>query len=62
MLDKHISVGNHAYPVQYPDKRPICHHHGEMRVIETDEVVGRAARFGSEMMRHTTCGGGLLSI
>lgn len=34
---KNISVENHGYQVEYPDKCPICHHHGEISVIKTHQ-------------------------
>ena len=34
-MKRSISAGNHSYPVDYPDKCPICHHHGEISVIQT---------------------------
>ncbi len=34
-MKRSISVGNHSYPVDYPDKCPMCHHHGEISVIKT---------------------------
>lgn len=33
-----IQVDNHAYSVDYPDKCPICHHHGEISVVKTATV------------------------
>jgi len=35
MVIKNITVDNHSYPVEFPDKCPICHHHGEISVIRT---------------------------
>jgi hypothetical protein len=32
---KNISVGNHGYPVEFPDKCPICHHYSEIQVVKT---------------------------
>jgi len=32
---KNILVENHNYPIEYPDKCPICHHHGEISVKKT---------------------------
>ena len=34
---RNISVENHDYSVEYPDKCPICHHHGEISVIKTHQ-------------------------
>ncbi len=35
MMEKHITVVNRSYPVEFPDKCPICHHHGEIQVVKT---------------------------
>jgi len=35
MAIKNISVDSHSYPVEFPDKCPICHHHGEISAIRT---------------------------
>ena len=35
MVIKNITVDNRSYPVEFPDKCPICHHHGEISVIRT---------------------------
>lgn len=37
---KSISVDNHGYGVEYPDKCPICHHHGEISTIKTFQEPG----------------------
>jgi hypothetical protein len=42
MIKKNITVGNHGYPVDYPDECPICHHHGEIQVVKTDEVLNKS--------------------
>jgi len=34
-MEKAINVTNHSYPVEFPDKCPICHHYGEIQVIST---------------------------
>lgn len=34
-MEKHITVGQEAYLVEYPDKCPICHRHGEIPTIKT---------------------------
>jgi hypothetical protein len=35
MIEKNISVGNSSYPVEYPDRCPICHHYGDIGVRNT---------------------------
>jgi len=37
-MERHISVSNHSYPVEYPDKCPICHHYGDIGVVSTFEL------------------------
>ena len=32
---KNIGVDNDTYSVEYPDKCPICHYHGEISVVKT---------------------------
>lgn len=34
-INRTINVGNHGYNVEYPDECPICHHHSEIKVIQT---------------------------
>lgn len=34
-MRRQISVENNSYQVDYPDKCPICHHHGEISVVQT---------------------------
>jgi len=34
-MKKSISVANNTYQVEYPDKCPLCHHHGEVKQIST---------------------------
>lgn len=38
MLKRPIGVDNHQYNVDYPDSCPICHHHGEISVVNTSTV------------------------
>ena len=35
MVIKNITVNNHGYSVEFPDKCPICHHYGEISVVRT---------------------------
>ena len=34
-MEKFIQVGNQFYPVEYPNKCPICHHHGDIALLAT---------------------------
>lgn len=36
-MQGNISVNNHSYRVDYPDKCPICHRHSEIPVVKTME-------------------------
>lgn len=36
-VQKSIQVSNHSYPVEYPTKCPLCHHHSEITVVKTME-------------------------
>jgi hypothetical protein len=39
-MDKNIAVDNMGYPVEYPDKCPICHHYGDMALRSTHSLPG----------------------
>ncbi|MHB8336764.1 MAG: hypothetical protein ACYC49_11105 [Ignavibacteriaceae bacterium] len=34
-MEKYISVNNNSYPVDYPDKCPICHHYGDIAFVHS---------------------------
>lgn len=38
-MERPITVSGHSYPVEYPDKCPICHHYGEIRIITISQAV-----------------------
>lgn len=37
-MKKNISINNRSYPVDYPDKCPICHHHGDIITVNAVSV------------------------
>lgn len=37
-MEKQISVANSSYPVEYPEKCPICHHHADIALVCTFEL------------------------
>ena len=37
-MRKNITVGGHSYAVEYPDRCPICHHFGDIRLLMMDLV------------------------
>lgn len=34
-MEKHISVSSQSYPVEYPNRCPICHYHGDIAFIHS---------------------------
>lgn len=34
-MEKHISVSGQSYPVEYPNRCPICHYHGDIAFIHS---------------------------
>jgi hypothetical protein len=42
-MKRPISLENHSYDVDYPDRCPICHHHGEISVVKAATVENAAA-------------------
>ena len=38
MMQKGITVENFGYQVEYPDKCPVCHHYGDIKLIKTSDV------------------------